>query len=116
MVIAEDRLTGEERLARLEQTTASNAERLASLEGSYEHVATKADIERLERILIERMTGMETDVNRRMSELEISMMRRMTEMETRMTEMETRMTRWLVGTMIAGFALIVAALKLPPIG
>ena len=109
MVIAEDRLTGEERLARLEQTMASNAERLASLEGSYEHVATKADIERLERILIERMTGMETDVNRRMSELEISMMRRM-------TEMETRMTRWLVGTMIAGFALIVAALKLPPIG
>ena len=33
-----------------------------------------------------------------------------------MAQMEVRMTRWLVGAMIAGFALVVAALKLPPIG
>ena len=33
-----------------------------------------------------------------------------------MAQMEIRMTRWLAGAMLAGFALAVAALKLPPIG
>ena len=77
----------EERLTRLEQIAYDTTERVATLEGASEHLATKADLERLERIFTQRMA-----------------------------EMETRMTRWLVGTMIAGFALIIAALKLPPIG
>ena len=59
---------------------------MATSNGSYD-LATKSDIERLEKIFTERMA-----------------------------QMEVRMTRWLVGTMIAGFALVVAALKLPPIG
>ena len=88
----------EERLTRLEQNAYDTTERVATLEGASEHLATKADLERLEKTLTERMARMEVDMMRRM------------------TEMETRMTRWLVGTMIAGFALIVAALKLPPIG
>ena len=99
----------EERLTTLERTEASNAERIATLEGAYGHLATKADIERLERIFTERMTEMETDMTRRMTDIEVSMTRRM-------AQMEVHMTRWLVGTMIAGFALIVAALKLPTIG
>ena len=88
----------EERLTRLEQAASDTTERVATLEGASEHLATKAEIERLEKTLTERIAQMEIDMIRRM------------------TEMETRMTRWLVGTMIAGFALIVAALKLPPIG
>jgi len=110
----------EERLTTLERTETSNAERIAALEGAYGHLATKADIERLERIFTERMTEMETDVTRRMTEMETDMISRMTQVEVsmtrRMARMEVHMTRWLVGTMIAGFALIVAALKLPPIG
>ena len=77
----------EERLTRLEQVASDTTERVATLEGASSQWATKADIERLEKIFTERMA-----------------------------QMEVRMTRWLVGTMIAGFALVVAALKLPPIG
>ncbi len=82
---------GKERIVavvtRLEQAASDTTERVATLEGAYGHLATKADLERLEKVFTERMA-----------------------------EIEVRMTRWLVGTMIAGFALVIAALKLPPIG
>ena len=70
-----------------QQVASDTTERVATLEGASSLWATKADIERLEKIFTERMA-----------------------------QMEVRMTRWLVGTMIAGFALVIAALKLPPIG
>ena len=53
----------------------------AELRGERPHLATKADIERL---------------------------------EGKMLEMEARMTRWLVGTMLGGFLIVIAALKLLP--
>ena len=66
--------TVEERVAHLEA-------QVAELRGERPHLATSADIERL---------------------------------EGRMLEIEVRMTRWLVGTMLAGFAVVIAALKLLP--
>jgi len=66
--------TVEDRVAQLEA-------QVAELRGERPHLATSADIERL---------------------------------EGRMLEIEARMTRWLVGTMLAGFAVVIAALKLLP--
>lgn len=62
-------------------TVEERVAQVAELRGERPHLATAADIERL---------------------------------EVRMLEIEARMTRWLVGTMLAGFAVVIAALKLLP--
>lgn len=62
-------------------TVEDRVAQLADLRGERPHLATSADIERL---------------------------------EGRMLEIEARMTRWLVGTMLVGFAAVIAALKLLP--
>ena len=63
-------------------------ERVARLEGAYEHLATKADL----------------------VELELRLTQQMAQMETRMAQMETRLTWRMIGAagvIIAAVALIV---------
>ena len=71
-------------------TTASdtNTERIARLEGAYDHLATKADLVQLELLLTQQMA----------------------QVETRMAQMETRLTWRIVGAagvITAAMALIV---------
>ena len=57
-------------------------ERLSRLEGAYEHLATKADLQALET----RMTG-------QMGDLEARLLKQI-------ADSETRMVKWMVGLMI----------------
>ncbi len=57
-------------------------ERLSRLEGAYEHLATKADLQTLET----RMTG-------QMGDLEARLLKQI-------ADSETRMVKWIVGLMI----------------
>ena len=65
-------------------------ERVARLEGAYEHLATKADL----------------------VELELRLTQQMAQLETRMAQMETRMTWRLVGAMVGMSGAIITAVAL----
>ena len=70
-------------------------ERLSHLEGAYEHLATKADLQALE-----------TRMTKQIADSETRMTKQITDSETRMTkqiaESETRIVKWVVGVMIGG--------------
>ncbi len=70
-------------------------ERLSRLEGGYEHLATKADVQALE-----------TRMTQQISESEARMSKQMADSEARLTkqiaESETRTVKWVVGVMIGG--------------
>ena len=61
-------------------------ERLSRLEGAYEHLATKADLQELE-----------TRMTRQMGELEARLVKQM-------GDSETRVVKWMVGLMIGSVA------------
>ena len=73
----------------------TSEERLSRLEGAYEHIATKADLQALET----RMTQQIADSEARSA-------KQRADMETRLTkqiaEAETRIVKWVVGVMIGG--------------
>lgn len=68
-------------------------ERLSHLEGAYEHLATKADLQALE-----------TRMTQRIAESDARSAKQRADMETRLTkqiaEAETRTVKWMVGLMI----------------
>lgn len=72
-------------------------ERLSRLEGAYEHLATKADLQELE-----------TRMTRQMGELEARLLKQMGDQEARlvrqMGDSETRVVKWMVGLMIGSVA------------
>ncbi len=72
-------------------------ERLSRLEGAYEHLATKADLQ-----------AIETRMTRQMGELEARLLKQMGDQEARlvkqMGDSETRMVKWMVGLMIGSVA------------
>ncbi len=65
------------------QPSAAIEERVSRLEGAYEHLATKADIERLEGL-----------------------------MNTRITQLEVRLLRWMVPTIIGSIGATAAIVRL----
>ena len=70
-------------------------ERLSHLEGGYNHLATKADVQTLE-----------TRMTQQIAESEARSAKQRADMETRLTkqiaESETRIVKWVVGVMIGG--------------
>lgn len=70
-------------------------ERLSHLEGGYEHLATKADVQALE-----------TRMTQQIAESEARMSKQIADSEARLTkqiaESETRTVKWVVGVMIGG--------------
>ena len=70
-------------------------ERLSRLEGAYEHLATKSDLQALE-----------TRMTQQIAESEARSAKQRADMETRLTkqiaESETRIVKWVVGVMIGG--------------
>jgi hypothetical protein len=65
-------------------------QRVSRLEGAFEHMATKADIARLEARLETSIANLKTDI----------------------VAVESRLLRWTVGTMGVGFGVTIAILKL----
>ena len=61
-------------------------ERLSRLEGSYEHIATKADLQALEARMIKQIADSETRMTKQIA------------------ESETRTVKWMVGLMIGSVA------------
>ncbi len=75
----------------------TSEERLSRLEGGYEHLATRADLQTLEARVVKQM-----------GDLEARMLKQVADSETRMTkqiaESETRTVKWMVGLMIGSVA------------
>ena len=64
----------------------TSEERLSRLEGGYEHLATKADLQTLEARMVKQMADSET------------------RMAKQIAESETRTVKWMVGLMIGSVA------------
>ena len=98
--------------------TDTNTERIARLEGAYEHLATKADLAQMELRLTQemaQMTQMEsrltqeiTQAKSRMAQETSRLTQDMARLETRMAQLESRMT-W---RMIGAAGVIIAAVGL----
>ena len=73
--------------------TDTNTERIARLEGAYEHLTTKADLAQMELRLTQEMSQMTQE---------------MTQLETRMAQLESRMTWRLIGA--AGVIIVATGL------
>ncbi|MCY3543408.1 MAG: hypothetical protein OXH22_05135 [Chloroflexi bacterium] len=84
-------------------------ERLSHLEGGYNHLATKADVQTLE-----------TRMTQQIAESEARSAKQRADMETRLTkqiaESETRMVKWMVGALtggiVAGAAIVTAVVNI----
>ena len=94
--------------------TDTNTERIARLEGAYEHLATKADLAQLELRLTQEMTQQELRLTQEMAQVESRLTQEMTQVESRMAQeiarVETRMTWRMIGAagvIIAAVGLIV---------
>ena len=74
--------------------TDTNTERIARLEGAYEHLATKADLAQLELRLTQEMAQVETRLTRQMA------------------QMESRMTWRMIGAMVGMSGAIITAVGL----
>ena len=91
--------------------TDTNTERIARLEGAYEHLATKADLAQMELRLTQEMsqmtqemTQMESRLTQEITQAESRMAQEtsrltqdMAQLETRMAQLESRMTWRLIG-------------------
>ena len=88
----------------------TNTERIARLEGAYEHLATKADLAQLELRLTQEMAQLELRLTQEMAQMESRLTQEMTQLETRMAQLESRMTWRMIGAagvIIAAVGLIV---------
>ena len=72
-------------------------ERLSRLEGAYEHLATKADLQAVETRMVKQIADSETRMAKRIADSE-------TRMTKQIAESETRTVKWMVGLMIGSVA------------
>ena len=70
-------------------------ERLSRLEGAYEHLATKADVQTLETRMTQQITASEARMTKQIADSEARMTKQI-------AETETRIVKWVVGVMIGG--------------
>ena len=85
--------------------TDTNTERIARLEGAYEHLATKADLAQLELRLTQEMAQVELRLTQEMANVKSSMAQEMAQMESRMT--------WrMIGAMVGMSGAIITAVGL----
>ena len=77
--------------------TDTNTERIARLEGAYEHLATKADLAQMELRLTQETSRLTQD---------------MAKLEMRMAQMESRMTWRMIGAMAGMSGAIITAVGL----
>ena len=90
--------------------TDTNTERIARLEGAYEHLATKADLAQLELRLTQEMAQVELRLTQEITQAESRMKQEIAQVESRMAQLESRMTWRLIGAagvIIAAVGLIV---------
>lgn len=69
--------------------------RLSRLEGAYEHLATKADVQALETRMIQQIADSEARSAKQRADME-------TRLTKQIAESETRIVKWVVGMMIGG--------------
>lgn len=87
----------------------TSEEGLSRLEGAYEHLATKADLQVLETRMVQQI-----------ADSEARSAKQRTDMETRLTkqiaESETRIVKWVVGALtggiVAGAAIVTAVVNI----
>ena len=65
--------------------TDTNTERIARLEGAYEHLATKADLAQLELRLTQEVAQAELRLTQEMAQVESRMAQEMAQVESRLT-------------------------------
>ena len=65
--------------------TDTNTERIARLEGAYEHLATKADLAQLELRLTQEMAQVELRLTQEIAQVKSSMTQEIARVESRMT-------------------------------
>ena len=65
--------------------TDTNTERIARLEGAYEHLATKADLAQLELRLTQEMAQVELRLTQEIAQVKSSMAQEIARVESRMT-------------------------------
>ncbi len=65
--------------------TDTNTERIARLEGAYEHLATKADLAQLELRLTQEMAQVELRLTQEIAKVKSSMAQEIARVESRMT-------------------------------
>ena len=90
--------------------TDTNTERIARLEGAYEHLATKADLAQMELRLTQEMTQMESRLTQETARLTQEMAQVESRMAQEIARVESRMTWRLIGAagvIIAAVGLIV---------
>ena len=95
-------------------TTATDpiTERVARLEGVYEHLATKADLAQMELRLTQEMTQMESRMTQETSRLTQEMTQLETRMVQQMAQMESRLTWRMIGAMVGMSGAIITAVGL----
>ena len=99
---------------------ATTEERLSHLEGGYEHLATKADVQALETRMTKQIADSEAQSAKQRAEMETRLTKQITDANLSMTkqvaESETRVVKWVVGAIIggiiAGAAMITVAINL----
>ena len=81
-------------------------ERLSHLEGGYNHLATKADVQALETRMVQQIADSEARSAKQRAEMETRLTKQITDANLSMTkqiaESETRVVKWVVGAMIGG--------------
>ena len=95
-------------------TTATDpiTERVARLEGAYEHLATKADLAQLELRLTQEMAQVELRLTQEITQAESRMAQEMTQVESRMAQEIARVESRMTWRMIGAAGVIIAAVGL----
>ncbi len=88
--------------------TDTNTERIARLEGAYEHLATKADLAQMELRLTQEMTQMAQEMTR----VEARLTQEMAQVESRMAQEIARVESRMTWRMIGAAGVIIAAVGL----
>ena len=88
--------------------TDTNTERIARLEGAYEHLATKADLAQMELRLTQEMMQMAQE----MTQVESRLTQEITQVESRMAQEIARVESRMTWRMIGAAGVIIAAVGL----
>ncbi len=88
--------------------TDTNTERIARLEGAYEHLATKADLAQMELRLTQEMTQMAQEMTR----VEARLTQEMAQVESRMAQEIARVESRMTWRMIGAAGVVIAAVGL----
>ncbi len=91
-------------------------ERVSSVEGAYEHLATKADVQELRgemNTAIEKLRGdLRTDMETMRGDLRTEMEAMRGDLLAQMRASETRLVKWNAGMMIGALVAVAALLRL----